>query len=440
MSQHHHSKIKDFESNLLNDLKKHDSLTDVILQHPRLRIIFISLIVFAFILSLLETTGTIKNVFVRSGDYSLENSHSGTIGKNSLTSPEEYAHYKYEFSDRATSPGYEKVQKYIEMKNGANSKKDSPKIKDIQFIAMAFDGSYSHKMWDKTLNFTEELKKQNIPAYFTYFINASYFLEGTSTLSYTPPGGTPGTSAIGFGESKEDVHLRSQDIKRAVDKGHEIGSHSVGHFDGSNWSEDEWTYELVTFKKIMRDVLKREVGPAFGDSFNTTGFRAPNLGVNKSLYEVLKKLNYSYDASGIESPSVWPYKDKNGLWRAPLPSIYLDSDKSEPPVNSWSGKKAVLAMDYSIYVVQTNSTNMLHKETEAWKVAYDSLLRAYMEYFEHSYNGSRAPVYVANHFSAWNDSLYWEVQKAFARKVCGMPDVYCGTHRDLINYIKQTQI
>jgi len=28
---------------------------------------------------------------------------------------------------------------------------------------------------------------------------------------------------------------------------------------------------------------------------------------------------------------------------------------------------------------------------------------------------------------AWNDGMYWEAMKAFAERVCGMPDVECVT-------------
>ena len=43
---------------------------------------------------------------------------------------------------------------------------------------------------------------------------------------------------------------------------------------------------------------------------------------------------------------------------------------------------------------------------------------------------------IDNHFSQWNDGIYWEAMKEFARKVCDLPNVRCSTFSDLVKYME----
>ena len=96
-------------------------------------------------------------------------------------------------------------------------------------------------------------------------------------------------------------------------------------------------------------------------------------------------------------------------------------------------------MDYNEYLVQTNAKDILKKGTTAWNTAFNQILAADENYFNKNYSGNRSPVIIGNHFSLWNDGLYWESMKAFAQKVCGQPDVRCTTFSNLVDYLNKVQ-
>lgn len=348
------------------------------------------------------------------------------------------------------SPGYEKVAR-IEAEG-----------KVPQFVIFSFDGSKSLNMWKETQDFAKSMREQGSPLSFTYFINAVYFLQGDERYSYQAPGHGKGVSNIGFGESVEDIKSRVKMINSALREGHEISSHTAGHFDGSYWSKDDWTSEFNSFNNILSKTDERlafadhstnvltqaaaAIGAAIGlpkkpddyeplllDVNTIKGFRAPLLGISNGMYETLKDSLYKYDASKIYRSATWPIKDSEGIWQFPLNTIYLGGDNL----------RGVLGMDYSVYVAQTGAQDLFVRGTPEWQAAYNDVLQAWRGYFEHSYNdsngkigaGDHAPISIADHFSKWNDGVYWEAYKAIAREVCGKSDVYCGTYRDLYMYL-----
>jgi hypothetical protein len=66
---------------------------------------------------------------------------------------------------------------------------------------------------------------------------------------------------------------------------------------------------------------------------------------------------------------------------------------------------------------------------------YNDTLTSYRNYFKGNFAGTRAPVFIGHHFSRWNDGVYWEVMKTFAREECGKPEVRCVTYRELADYL-----
>lgn len=317
------------------------------------------------------------------------------------------------------SPGYEKVEQ-IE-KSG----------KIPQFVVFSFDGSKSLSMWKDTMDFSSSLRNNGAPLSFTYFINAVYFLSGDDRFTYTPPQREKGSSNIGFAESVDDINGRVSMINKALKDGHEIGSHTAGHFDGTFWNENEWSSEFNSFNWILAGTDQRlsKYGKK-SDSLllnldTVKGFRAPLLGINHNLYKVLNKSDFRYDASKIFSSATWPVKDKEGIWQFPLNTVYFNNDPS----------RGVLGMDYSMYVVQTGAQDTLTAGTPEWNSALNDVKKAWLGYFNRSYEGDKAPISIANHFSRWNDGLYWSAVKDVALEICGKPDVYCGTYRDLYMYL-----
>jgi len=232
---------------------------------------------------------------------------------------------------------------------------------------------------------------------------------------------------IGFGDSEEGIARRVRAFNTAFLTGHEIASHSAGHFNGLHWSADEWRQEFTSFKTLIANVQHNNPNatvdqPLFSSTIE--GFRAPDLGVNSTLYATEKEFGMRYDASGVGSADGWPYKDSIGIWHIPLGVVYLGPSHH-----------AVLAMDYSLRQYQTNGRDTLSSTTPAWHAKYQDVLDAYMNAFAHSYSGNRAPIVIGNHFVKMNDSLYWEAMKSFAEQVCGQPQVRCVTFSELTDYL-----
>jgi Polysaccharide deacetylase len=290
---------------------------------------------------------------------------------------------------------------------------------DPQFVVFAFDGSKSIPMWEETRSFARQMNASGTPFAFTYFINPIYLLtESKAALSYQPPGFRKGNSAIGYSDSPKDAAERRMQIQLAQKEGNEIGSHAVGHFTGSDWSYDEWKSELAQFDTILHStstISKKSV----------VGFRAPQLAQNANLFAVLSELGYEYDTSLVGYAKDLP-KTQNGLWEFPVASIIFGKDE-----------RPVLSMDYSIYMHQTGARDIAWRGTALWDSLYDDTMTAYSRYFEENYTGNHAPVYIAHHFSKWNDGVYWQVMQDFARETCSKPDVRCVTYAELAAYLDQ---
>lgn len=290
-----------------------------------------------------------------------------------------------------------------------------PQKKLLQYVILSFDGSESLDMWEATRNFAKEMKAQNKPVNFTYYVSGVYFLSAKDKNNYLPPQHKAGQSAIGFSHSADDIPKRINEMNLAISEGHEIASHLNGHWDGSQWTEADWKSEIDQFKKFV-------------PLSNLNGIRTPLLARNKSFYKAISTEGFKYDSSSVGKMGNWPQKNEYGTWEIPLVTINI------PGVN-----KNTLSMDYNEYLVQTNAKDILKKGTAAWNTAFNQILAADENYFNKNYSGNRSPVVIGNHFSLWNDGLYWESMKAFAQKVCGQPDVRCTTFSNLVDYLNKVQ-
>ncbi len=298
-----------------------------------------------------------------------------------------------------------------------------------QFVVLSFDGSKSLQMLNETLAFEKEMVAINKPLHFTYFINAAYFLTQANAGLYQPPGRHPnGSSNIGFSDSASDISKRVKAFNDAVNSGNEIASHAVGHFNGSNWTAEEWKQEFSSFNTILfnaqKNNLPEKIEPWVISSQQIIGFRAPNLGVDPNLYQNLRDFHFLYDSSGVGNPRNWPKKDSYGIWHIPLGEIRIGLRRSP-----------AAAMDYSLWIHQSRGKNTVTKGSDGWNMDFDEIEKSYMQYFDANYIGSRAPVIIANHFSKWNDGLYWEAMKKFAHNVCGKPLVRCVSFKELVAYL-----
>jgi hypothetical protein len=297
-----------------------------------------------------------------------------------------------------------------------------------QFVLLSFDGSKSLEMWRNTREFAQKMNSEGKLLHFTYFINSIYLLTAEKKDVYESPKGVKGHSLIGFSNSEEDVVIRVKEIKKAYDEGHEIASHTAGHFPGRFLNEEEWKKEFLSFDSLISDIQKNNSSVVIPDiSFlkkEIVGFRAPELSVNKALYKTLKDFNFVYDSSGIALPDRQPKKDEYGIWHIPLNTIEIGE-----------GNISAISMDYSLWILQSYGVEEVKKGTETWNKYFNDVKKSFTEYFDRNYKNNRAPVVIGNHFSLWNDGVYFEAVKSFAEDVCGKPEVYCVTFKEYVKYL-----
>jgi hypothetical protein len=292
-----------------------------------------------------------------------------------------------------------------------------------QFVLLAFDGSLNNSFWEESLNFA----KQNEIDY-TYFASGVYFLLNQNKALYTEPTHGAGKSAIGWGgTSATNLTNRMGYLRRAFAEGNEIGSHGNGHFDGSAWSYDEWKLEFSQFPKLIFEafanngiVPPKDFDLGFGIS-EVKGFRAPQLGQNPALYQVLADEGFHYDTSKVGTMNYWPEK-RNGVWNYPLAAVRI----------AGTAKKTI-SMDYNFYIAQSRA--LPEKDPALQELYRKQMLQTYYDYFLNNYNGNRAPVHIGHHFSKWNGGAYWKAMKEFARTACKLPEVRCVTYGALTDWL-----
>ena len=308
-----------------------------------------------------------------------------------------------------------------------------------QFVEMAFDGSQTLSAWQDTRDFAKSNGNK-----WTYFMSGVYWLTrggngfpNTTSVYSSPSGrhtdsGAPiarhGASDIGWSEASADILPRIGHANAAFDEGNEIGSHANGHFDGSNWNDQDWNLEFDQFNSLIFGAFNTDrglrPGPTDPQRWNFTekdivGFRAPLLGVSEGLWPALRSHHFRYDTSKVQYPSYWPDK-KAGFWNFPLSSLKI----------AGTGK-GTLSMDYNFYVAQSGA-----KPDSANSAVYEQqMYETYLRYFMANYNGNRAPLHIGHHFSRWNGGAYWRALKHFSATVCKMPEVRCVTYRELADFM-----
>ena len=84
-------------------------------------------------------------------------------------------------------------------------------------------------------------------------------------------------------------------------------------------------------------------------------------------------------------------------------------------------------------ISKTNAQDILVRDTPQWNQFYEETVQSYRDYFYQQYNENRIPITIGNHFSLWNDGLYWDALKQFAYEVCGKSYVKCVTFEEVIS-------
>ncbi|KAA6223889.1 hypothetical protein CP973_19965 [Streptomyces albofaciens JCM 4342] len=301
-----------------------------------------------------------------------------------------------------------------------------PGEKPPQFVVFSWDGALEGD--DHLFSHFREVAKQN-KAQMTYFLTGTYLLPKSKATMYKPPQHKPGASAISYAT---DEHIKDtlRQLRSAWLEGNEIGTHFNGHFcgakGGGDWSVAEWKSEIQQAYSFVQN-WKTNTGYKslpplpFDYEKELVGGRAPCLEGQENLLTAAKDFKWRYDASSPGDFQVWPSK-KNGIWNFPLQ--LLPYPKSE---------KQVLSMDFNfLYNQSGDNTKGDPAKYEQWrKLTRDG----YLNGFNRVYHGSRAPLFIGNHFEDWNGGIYMKAIEDVVKAVCTKKEVRCATFKQVADWL-----
>ncbi|MFH8409397.1 hypothetical protein ACH4FX_32120 [Streptomyces sp. NPDC018019] len=301
-----------------------------------------------------------------------------------------------------------------------------PGEKPPQFVVFSWDGALEGD--DHLFSHFREVAKQN-NAQMTYFLTGTYLLPKSKATMYRPPQHKPGASAISYAT---DEHIKDtlRQVRGAWLEGNEIGTHFNGHFcgakGGGDWSVAEWKSEIRQSYSFVQN-WKTNTGYKslpplpFDYKKELVGGRAPCLEGQQNLLTAAKDFHWRYDASSPGDFQIWPSK-KNGIWNFPLQ--LLPYPKSE---------KQVLSMDFNfLYNQSGDNTKGDPAKYEQWrKLTRDG----YLNGFNRVYHGSRAPLFIGNHFEDWNGGIYMKAIEDVVKAVCKQKEVRCVTFKQVADWL-----
>ncbi|MET7487350.1 hypothetical protein [Streptomyces sp. NPDC005538] len=300
-----------------------------------------------------------------------------------------------------------------------------PGEKPPQFVVFSWDGALQGD--DKLFSHYREMAKE-YNAHMTFFLTGIYLLPKSKRDLYHPPMHAVGSAAIDF---PTDQHIRDtlEQLRLAYEQGNDIGTHFNGHFceakGGGDWSVAQWKSEIDQFFSFVEN-WKTNTGytdiPALPFDFKkeVVGGRAPCLEGQPNLLKALKGYGWKYDASSPGDFQIWPTK-KDGLWDFPLELLpYGDNIQA-------------LSMDFNFLYNQSGGATQGDSSKFAdWeKKTVDS----YMAGFNRVYYGSRAPLFIGNHFENWNGSIYMKAIDQIIPKICTKKGVKCVSFKELSDWM-----
>lgn len=216
-----------------------------------------------------------------------------------------------------------------------------------------------------------------------------------------------------YAEHWSDVAITVENLHRLVERGVEIGAHTVRHAHGRDFSRERWDFELEDHARIL-DLL----GLA-----HPAGFRAPFLETSDDLYDSLAAHGYTYDCSRTQNSHAWPSRHPGTeLWVFSVPTIHIPG--REGPVLLYD-----LNLDTRLRAAAIQAGVHGDDAIQAWmdQTFEDVVTRALME----RYHGSRAPFLVSGHGG------FQRPIARFMRHVCGLPDVRCTTFSEATAYMRE---
>ncbi|MEV5239774.1 hypothetical protein AB0K89_11785 [Streptomyces cinnamoneus] len=310
--------------------------------------------------------------------------------------------------------------------NVAKPEKLKPGEKPPQFVVFSWDGALEND--DKLFSHFRQVAKAN-NAQMTYFLTGIYLLPKADRKKYLPPRHDAGEAAIDF---TSDAHIKDtlEQLSGAWREGNEIGTHFNGHFcgkgGGGEWTMDEWKKEIEQSYSFVQNWKTntgfKNLDPLpFDYKKELVGGRAPCLEGQKTLIPAAKEFGWRYDASSPGDFQLWPSKI-DGIWNFPLQLLpYPNTDRQ------------VLSMDFNfLYNQSGDNTNGDPAKRAEWQ----KLTReGYLNGFERVYNGSRAPLFIGNHFETWNGGIYMKAMEDVMKSVCRRDGVRCVSFRQVADWL-----
>jgi hypothetical protein len=107
-------------------------------------------------------------------------------------------------------------------------------------------------------------------------------------------------------------------------------------------------------------------------------------------------------------------------------------------IRAHSSGKGVLAMDYNLCYAHDGCKTHAAYDSSTTDVWTQQTLDTYRQYFEESYTGNRAPIFVGNHFEMWHNGAYTRALAAFVMETCRKPEVRCVSYRELAEWLNTT--
>ncbi|MEV5597199.1 hypothetical protein [Streptomyces sp. NPDC052496] len=301
-----------------------------------------------------------------------------------------------------------------------------PGEKPPQFVVFSWDGALEGD--DHLFSHFREVAKEN-NAKMTFFLTGTYLLPKSKATLYKPPQHKPGASAISYA-TNEHIKDTLRQVRGAWLEGNEIGTHFNGHFcgakGGGDWSVAEWKSEIQQSYSFVQN-WKTNTGYTslpplpFDYKKELVGGRAPCLEGQENLLTAAKEFNWRYDASSPGDFQIWPSK-KNGIWNFPLQLLpYPQSEKQ------------VLSMDFNFLYNQSGDNT---KGDPAKYAQWRKLTRdGYLNGFNRVYHGSRAPLFIGNHFEDWNGGIYMKAIEDVVKAVCTKKEVRCATFKQVADWL-----
>jgi hypothetical protein len=292
----------------------------------------------------------------------------------------------------------------------------APGERPPQFVLFSFDGAGSHRHWQRMLAVAAQAQ-----ARFTGFLSGVYLVPDAERTRYRPPGHAPGSSAIGFGGSQDEIDVLIADLMEARRRGHEIGTHYNGHFCAGDapgvgaWSRAMWESELDQFTAFVAAARERglELDPVRGG-------RTPCLeGRWSQAYPAMRAHGLTYDASRPTDGIVWP-TTSHGIRVFWMPSVEVAALGQQ-----------VLLMDYNLWLALNGGRDEPERAAEFSEVA----LEAYRDAYTAALTGNRAPLVLGNHFNTWSGGGFSDAIARFMAEVCVRPETVCATHSDVSAWI-----